>query len=308
MQRRSFVTLLALALGACNASTMAQQPDCYAKHNIPQPPIRSQTLALVDRTTPNPTRAVRTMAKAFAGAAVPAGQRVVVLSFAGISGTERLQMLFDEFNPAKIEDAELIESLPIRPRQRSQRCVGDAQRAWPAKVQAELSAAFSGRPEPFQRSEIIQALIETLRNFADADISTRVMVYSDGLQFGSGVSFYGPDKHPRRIDADKELAKLPPAMLKPALPALGKVRVYWTGLLLEDPAAANGGYYDAQTLEQLRLFWSRLLKGWGVQEVQIERELMNPRFEQPATPPTSASAKGPGRDKQTQLHLASRLP
>ena len=306
MKRRSFVAALTLVLGACTSSTMTMaQSSCYPK-GIPMPPTSSQTIVLVDLTTPASANAVKSLRAAVKAAAAQPGQRVVMLTFAGISGTERLTPVFDEIVQAKIEDNDLIETLPIRAFKRSQDCVDAANKAWPAKVQAGLSEALPRSTAPFQRSEIIHALAETLRNFAEPGLATRLIVFSDGLQYGSGISFYGLDKLPRKIDADKELAKLPSTMSKPPMPVLGKVRVFWSGLLLDDrgeePAqASKGAYFDAETLEQLRQYWSRLLIGWGAQDVQIERELLNPRFE------AEPVAKGAERGNHAKPRVVARF-
>ena len=60
---------------------------------------------------------------------------------------------------------------------------------------------------------------------------------------------------------------------------LGTLKVLWWGLMVEDGGRRGTAYYDSETIEQLRLFWTRLLAGWGVSDVQIGQDLMNPRLE-----------------------------
>ena len=58
------------------------------------------------------------------------------------------------------------------------------------------------------------------------------------------------------------------------MPALGPVSVRWAGLLALEPAA-QVKYVDAEALNQLQLFWTHLLTGWGVDNVQVERILLD---------------------------------
>lgn len=281
MFRRTIVT--ALALGAITTVAMARAPGCYPP-GIPAPPVRLQTILLLDLTTPRVPRVVESYRRAAMAAASAQGQRLIVLTFAGISPTERLATVFDDVVEAEITDANLVENLPIRAYQRSRACVRTALASWPAKVTMALSDALEGHgAQPFQRSEIVHTLGEALRSFAAPGVTTRLLVYSDGLQHGSGASFYGPDRRPRKIDATQELARVPEGAAAPPALAIGEVQVLWWGLLLGDasvPDKSNGvnRYYDADTIEQLRTFWARLLLGWGVQSVQIERDLLNPRL------------------------------
>ena len=291
MNIRPMALTLAVSLGILAAQTSAQEVSCYSQA-IPMPPVRQQTILLIDLTTPAAEGVVESFRHAAMAAAKQPGQRFVILSFAGIAPGQRLTKHLDHVVEAPIVDPALIENLPIRAFQKSQACVRDTLKAWPATAAGALAQAFSGRGrESFQRSEIIHALAETLRNFATPDVPTRLLVYGDGLQHG-GISFYGRDKRPRKIDANAELARLPQQTLAPPVQPLGPLKVLWWGLLVEDGIASGGKYYDSETIAQLRLFWIRLLTGWGSRDVQIEQTVLNPRLEWAAQELSAPSTDG----------------
>lgn len=273
---------LACSLGCLNLPlpALATAASCYGPL-IPAPPARRRTVLLVDLTTPTPRDIVAPYRRTARAAAVEPGQRLVMLSFAGIAAGQTIAPRLDAVVEAEIKDRRLIEDLPIRPFQRSQACVRKALAAWPSRVDAELGAMLNTpQRQALQRSEIIHALRSTITAFAQPGVPTRILVYSDGLQHGSGMSFHGPGGRPRRIDAGAELARLPPAM-RAALPQpAGDVQVLWWGLLAEahDERPAASAYHDARTLEQLQTFWTSLLRGWGVGAVSTDSVLLDPEI------------------------------
>ena len=124
----------------------------------------------------------------------------------------------------------------------------------------------------------------TLKEFATAGASTRLWVYSDGIehaaagQSATGQSFYDKAGLPRSISVEAELRKLE---LVPV--ARGAVRLLWYGLL----ATPEAKYVSSAMLEGYLQFWAQALTHWGVGVVQIGPTLNNPdgSFARLAPPP-----------------------
>jgi len=295
--RLQHATIAALFL-TFHVSALPYQQPCY-RDSIPAPPVRRQTILLVDLTTARATDVIESFRKIAIATAKDPGQRFVILSFAGIAPEERLSQHLNGIVQAEIVDPEVVDDLPMMAFRESQACVKKARKAWPVQVQVSLAKVFAGgASDRFQRSEIVYALAVTLRSLATPDLATRLLVYSDGLQFGSGLSFYGGDKRPRTIDAAAELAKLGEDRLSPPGQSMGPFKVLWWGLMVEEAGPIGKPYYDSKTIEQLRQFWSRLLLGWGASSVQIEPSLVNPQLgwqEERPTPSATgdASDRGP---------------
>ena len=271
----TLMALVACCLAAVSADSMAQ--SCYST-KVPAPQVRQQTIVVVDRTTHADPNAVASFRQAAVAAASRPGQRVVVLSFAGIAPGQDLKKHLDRVIDAPISDPEVIENLPIRPFKASQKCVREALGKWPEELNEVLGRVIESRkPTLLERSEIVHALSNALRTFAAPGMNSFMYVYSDGLENGEGpgaLRFYGRDGHSRKIDALAELARLPQRVRARPVPALGPVSVRWAGLLALEPTA-QVKYVDAEALNQLQLFWTHLLTGWGVDNVQVERILLD---------------------------------
>jgi hypothetical protein len=292
MSARSIALALALAVLAGSARAQLPAASCYAP-SIPMPPVRTQTIVLIDLTTPVVDTVVDGFQRTVLQAAQQPGQRFVILSFAGLAAGQRLRAHLDYVVEAPIEDDEQKERLLIAAFRKSQKCVSDALAAWPRIAATALTKAMASHGgADFQRSEIIYALSETVRSFAAPGMTTQILVYGDGLQTGSGTTFYGRDRRPRRIDAEAELARLSLEAKAPLAPQRSSVSVLWWGLLLQKGEAADSGYHDSQTIEQLRSFWSKLLLGWGVRDVQIGQTLLNPRLQSQGRVGAAAAGNG----------------
>lgn len=272
---------LLLAVLACLAAlsddvAAADAASCYS-HAVPAPPVRRQTIILIDLTTATDADADEAFVQATATASTPPGQRYVVLSFSGLASGQYLKMHLDRVVEAPITDPTIVETLPIRPFRSSQRCVEQTARVWPRQAADAVRGVLSSGADRLrmQRSEIVYSLGEVLRTFVHPGIeATELYVYSDGWENGSlGVSMYGKDGRPRVINAGVELDRLQ-QRIQPRIPSSGALNVTWFGLMVED-AAAGDRYYDVRAVRQMRDFWERLLTSMGAGAVRIDRIPMN---------------------------------
>lgn len=275
------VALLCAALPALAAPTTTA---CYPAE-IPAPPLRTQTLVVFDETTARDPTAWRDFQAAVQRLAAEPAQRLVMLRFAGIAPGQLVARDIDTRLDAAITDADQIAELRIGPFKRSQACV---KRQWAAAqqaVQAQLVAWSNTQADQLARSEIVYALRRVVADFAKPGLPTRLLVYSDGVQNGSGQVFYSAGK-PRDIDPALEARRLVQAgqhLPEQAGPA--RVAVYWWGLLVDTPlpARASGAtdtrYASAQMIEHYSRFWREALLAWGASSVQIGPTLNNPDFQ-----------------------------
>lgn len=280
-----FRSLLSLLFVCAASPALADKMSCYPA-DIPAPRSTLQTILVIDRTAPLDANAVRDFIAAGKVAAGRFGQRLVVLSFAGLAPGENLNNVLDLKIEAPIEDPQVRANARIGPFKSSQRCVQKRQQQALEKLTATLTEQLRPPSKALQRSEIVYALRRTLESFAAAELSTLMLVYSDGVQNGSGLVFYDKSGHPRRIDAKVELRKLKQTgQSAPPREALGPTKVLWWGLLVPEPAPVGTPprYYSADWLEQYSTFWRAVLTGWGVPAIAIgEPSLLNPDLAHPA--------------------------
>lgn len=277
-----FATLLWL-VSAAPASAL--EASCYGAE-VPAPPVVEQTIVLVDVTTPLGGKPAADFAAAVLAAAARPGQRLVILPFAGIAPGETVAREFDEVIEGSVFDESVINSSRIGPFKRSQRCVRERHARIKERVAATL-AALRARPEQaLGRSEIVYALRRTIADFARPGLTTVLMVFSDGLQNGSGMSFYKAGQ-PRDIDPARELRLLLSAGQDRLAQAAGPFHAYWWGLLDDSGVAGPGArsrYRDVQMLDHYAAFWRRVLMDFGAQGVDIGPTLNNPDLRLVAKP------------------------
>ncbi len=267
----------AIALNGMAGLPNAVGGTCYSSA-VPAPVVRQQTLVAVDLTTPPDARAERDFRQAVATAALQPGQRIVIYSFAGIASGEHLAAERAWIVEAPITAAKQIDQFPMRAFRQSQACVEAMRRQSQALAMVALDAVLKRRSAGFGRSEILYSLREILST-ATPELSTRVLVYSDALQFGSGVSFYGMNQRPRLIDVKAELAKLKPSAVAAPLPAMGPLKVLWWGALAEGAhAGTNDRYYDSDVPLALQAYWQAVLTQWGASSVQFGRTVTDPKL------------------------------
>lgn len=287
---RTLSLLWALAL--LLLAGLAQAADSCYPTEITAPPLRSQTLVVFDETSAHDPTAWRDFRAATLGLATQPGQRLVMLRFAGIAPGQLLSRDLDERIEDPITHPDQVAELRIGPFKRSQACVRQRQSNAQAAVQARL-AQWAARPsDQLARSEIVHFVRQVLLDFAQPGLPTRVLVYSDGVQNGSGMVFYKAGR-PRDIDPQLEARLLPPGSqpASPAAPSPAPVAVYWWGLLVAMPPPATAasaparqaGYASAQMLEHYTRFWQQALTTWGASKVQIGPTLSNPDFLLPAS-------------------------
>ena len=270
---------LAASSFAAPPSSAAPPKPCYSP-GMPAPPITRQTVVMIDLTTARDAAVIADFRRAVALAASDLGQRVSVVSFAGIGNGEHLAERPPLVIEAPITDDKARQELSIRSLRQSQKCVADEGQAAPGRVLAMVDAELARLdPNGHRQSEIVQALHETLGRMATPKMSTRLLAYSDGLEFGRhGLNFYGADKRPRTVKPTAEWAKLPSPFADPPVADMGPVRVLWWGLLAEEYTLGRrpDNHYSAATLTALRGFWTGLLLDhWGVKDVQLGQTVMN---------------------------------
>lgn len=272
---RHYLTRLATGLAAFVGCSFAAATAgaCYSSA-IPAPAVQHQTVVLVDLTTPLEPSVVASFRRAVEGVAKTPGQHLSIYSFAGMAAGQHLTEQYAATLEAPIADPKLVERLPIKAFRQSQACIKAAHEQTQRQVKAAMDAVLAPAlaPRHFERSEILYSLREVV-SLATPGISTRILIFSDALQHGSGISFYGLDKRPRLIDAKAELARLKPSMASsPRQPDAGPLKVLWWGVLAEPAptASARTAYYDSDMLDGLQTFWSGVLKkNWGAADVQI---------------------------------------
>lgn len=271
-----FVLAFLLTL-ACVNPALAVEPSCYSAE-VPAPLITEQTIVLLDLTAPLEGNPVRDFVAAVTAVARRPGQRIVILPFAGIAHGETVSRALDEVIEAPITDDDVINNARIGPFKRSQKCVHGNHMKIQAKIQAVLATLLKQPEQPMAKSEIVYTLRRSIADFAQRDLVTRMLVYSDALQNGSGMNFY-LNGQPRDIDPATELRKLARTKQDQLETDPGVFRAYWWGLLGETGSSATKIHYrDAQTLEHYAGFWRQLLTGWKAQSVDIGPTLNNPNL------------------------------
>lgn len=274
------ICILIALLFALSLSAQAQftTPSCYSQ-DIQAPAVQRQTVMIIDLTTPKSTVAVRDIRAAALASARDNGQRFVVLTFAGIAPGETLGRELDLTIESPITDEEVINNSRIGPFKRSQACVKERLRKAPEQVLATLDRLLQGPTQPLPRSEIVYALRQSIADFAQPGMTTRFLIYSDGLQNGSGMSFYKAGAA-RQIDAGAEnrtLQRLGQA--QPQSETVGLYRVLWWGLLTHEPETGKHAptrYLNADALSQLSRFWANTFSSWGAKDTTIGPTLNNP--------------------------------
>ena len=283
-------TLSLLWASALLLAGLAHATDSCYPAEIAAPPLRSQTLVVLDETSARDPTAWRDFRAAVLSLAALPGQRLVMLRFAGIAPGQLLSRDLDERIEDPITHPDPVAELRIGPYKRSQACVRQGQARAQAAVQSQLAQWAAMPSDQLARSEIVHFMRQVLLDFAHPALPTRVLVYSDGVQNGSGMVFYKAGR-PRDIDPRLEARLLPPA--GPPTPAArsAPVAVYWWGLLGAQPPAASAagahakhaGYANAQMLDHYTLFWQQALTAWGARKVQIGPTLSNPDFLSPTS-------------------------
>lgn len=264
-------------------------PACYGS-KIAAPPVRSQTLVLVDRTTYKDPAAWRDFQTSVASLMQHSAQRVVLLPFAGIAPGQVLARALDVvIEPALPEEAR--EAHVIRDFKTTQACVKRRQAAIAQHLGTLLQELQREEGQPLARSEIVYTVERSLQDFLPAGLPTRVLIFSDGLQNGSGTSFYRKGL-PRDINPAKEIAllrsmKTASTQTTAPLPApaaqQANARVFWWGLLSgpqpAKPDARGVHYLNAQILAHYSEFWRTALTDWGASHVDIGPTLNNPSLQ-----------------------------
>lgn len=271
--------------------TIAVAPPCYGPRD-PAPPVTGLTVVLIDRTAPKQGAAWRDFNAAVAQAAAHSGQRLVLLPFAGLAPGQTLARALDAVIEPPVSEA-ARQDMVIADFKRLQTCVGKRQGQVQQALTTLLAQLGQEDPAPLARSEVLYALQTSLGEFASDPLPLRLLVYSDGLQNGSGLNFYAQGAV-RRIRPEQEFQRwLQTAGANPAKPptvSQARPRVWWWGLLAQsDPTTASGGgsarYLDTQTLANHQSFWTHALAHLGVTQAQIGPTLNNPDLSFPSPGP-----------------------
>ncbi len=261
---------------------------CYGPRDG-APPVQHLTVVLIDRTAPKQGAAWRDFNAAVNTALGASGQRVVILPFAGLAPGQTLARALDAVVEAPVTDT-ARQDMVIADYKRVQSCVARRQTQIRQAAAAQLLSLGQENPAPLARSEVLYALEATLSEFATSPQPLRLLVYSDGLQNGSGLNFYAQGA-PRAIQPERELQRWKIEAAKAAFP---HARVLWWGLLAQvipladRPAAGKAAaprYLDAQTLAGYQRFWSEALARLGVANAAIGPTLNNPDLSFPSPGP-----------------------
>lgn len=273
--------LRALASVACWTAMHANADplsSCYPS-DIAAPQQSQVTVGVIDLTTFRDQDAVRDFRTTVMKAADVPGQRVVLLTFAGLARGQHLSRVYDRTLEAPVTDEETVANARIGPFKASQRCVRQRLREHAASFAKALDTVLGHAvPTTLQRSEIVYALHQVLADFGDEG-PVRILVFSDGLQNSRDLTFYSSGK-PRRIIADAELKTVLRSGISEANDSrpvrdAHSTKVLWFGLLAsEDPKI----YADAQQLAEITKFWRSVLTQWGVRDVQLGPTLNNPKL------------------------------
>lgn len=270
---------LPLVAVAAMAPALAQtgQQSCYPA-DIAAPALTGITVGVVDMTTFRDPAITRDFRTAFLKAASQPGQRVVLLTFAGLSRGQHLTRVLDATVEAAVTDEDTVANARIGPFKASQRCVQTRLKEHVGKLTATLDETLKASASPaLERSEIIHALRTVVEDFGEGAL--RLMVLSDGWQHNKEISFYAGGK-PRVINAETELKAVERLYHLGPLQVGGKPRtvaakVLWWGLMMSDDPKF---YANPKQLDELGAFWRAVLKQWGVADVQIGMTLNNPRL------------------------------
>lgn len=270
--------LAAVAFWMAMHANAEPQPSCYPP-DIAAPRQSQVTVGVIDLTTFRDPDAVRDFRTTVMNAAGVPGQRVVLLTFAGIARGQHLSRVYDRTLEAPVTDEEAVANARIGPFRASQRCVSLRLRDHATSFANALDTVLGQAvPKTLERSEIVYALHRVLADFSD-EISVRILVFSDGLQNSREQTFYAAGR-PRRIVADAEFRNVWRSGFGEANGARSAddrhaTKVLWFGLFAsEDPKI----YADAQQLMEMTKFWRTVLAHWGVTDVQLGPTLNNPKL------------------------------
>jgi hypothetical protein len=277
MNRLHILMTLLLAASVAAHGAEAAPGSCYPT-NIAAPPLSRVVVAVIDETAFRDTAPARDFRESVIKAASVPGQRVVVLTFAGLARGQHLARVYDATTEAPVTDEEAMAGARIAPFRASQRCVRERLRLHLGKLAASLDGVLKAPSSAtLQRSEILHFLHLAIADF-NTGLPATVLIYSDGLQHSREMSFYAGGKQ-RRISAETELKSVqrpaPDSLERAAAGSNTRTQVLWFGLLVvEDPAQ----YADPQQIRELSKFWRTVMGLWGVSSVQIGPTLNNPKF------------------------------
>ncbi|MFM8898599.1 MAG: hypothetical protein ACKOF9_01440 [Burkholderiales bacterium] len=265
---------------ASAADNVSPPASCYSSRKGGASAVKLHTVLLIDRTTPKKGLAWRDFTASVEYALNAPGQRVVLLPFAGLAPGQTFARALDVVIPPPIAAAER-EDMVIAEYNRLQRCIARTHQQAKQSMTALLKKMADEDGAPLERSEVLFALESVLADFGfGSNIPLRLLIFSDGLQNGSGFTFYTRGAV-RAIEPERELLRWKPQGANASMHP--NTRVWWWGLLAQDEAAQgrlNTGpvYLSADLLASYKNFWLGVLArlGVGVSKVEIGPTLNNP--------------------------------
>lgn len=271
---------------AADAAGTPVPPACYGG-KVAAPAVRGQTLLLIDRTTFKDPVAWRDFQSGVSAVIQQSGQRLIIMPFAGLAPGQVLARALDVVIEPPLPEASREDHI-VRDFKTTQACVKRRHAAIVQHVNTVLAELQREADQPLERSEILYTIERSLGDFLPSGLPTQVLIFSDGLQHGSGTSFYRAGL-PRDIHPGDEIKRLRAAQIRrislaatptqPRPPA-AKLRVFWWGLLSgptptrPDPRGVH--YLNAQILAHYSEFWRTALSDWGASHVDIGPTLNNP--------------------------------
>lgn len=260
--------VLLLAVGSITrASTRDDIPSCREHFFKQKPselkPVRDYFI-IIDRTMVlDPKLQGDIVARAVRS--VSPGDRVVVVAFSGLTGSEFTRVEYDGRLDLPPTESELENKVPARTISAVQECFSEQPRFARKSIYDLLAKQLASPLVQARRSEILGALTSTSRSLvAPAQAKEKVvLVVSDMLEYSDVASFYAAGQL-RRIDPAKVMKAAEGEML---IGDFGGARVFVAGAAASPDSHANG---TVSARVDLRKFWSTWiaksdgkLVGWG---------------------------------------------
>lgn len=279
-----------LLLAASHA--FAEPASCYLGELAQyRPAVLETVVSLVDMSS-EPGSVQQKMLAAVKDATDKQSRLVVVVSYAGNATGESLKVEFEGLIEAPFTDQQIIENTIIKTFKAHQKCIREQHLHVRQGVLNTLQGLLRSMPIQTARSEIAYAITSIIQSYAQPNRNLLLLHLSDGLQHAQGGrSFYGANKHARKIDANFELKAFArdDATAPRSKPQGAHISLLWWGMLATskpETATSKPVYLDTATISSFKIFWEQYARSLGVDKVQIGTpHLLNPDLTNPLKQP-----------------------